>query len=182
LISATEHPDVVSDYIHHELTQDHVGLVGSSETAKNLSIQISPLDAIPKKHTLDKWRLIMDLSSPEGSSINDGISKEDCSFHYTSLDTAVEQISKFGKGCLMAKMDIKSAYRSIPVAPSDRKILGFHWSEEVYIDKVLPFGLCSAPIIFLAVADALLWIMICLGRFIMSTISSPLGIPTHRNA
>ena len=30
---------------------------------------------------------------------------------------------------------------------------------ELSIDKVLPFGLCSAPIIFSAVADALQWIV-----------------------
>jgi len=90
-----------------------------------------PLGAIPKKQMLDKWKLIMDLSSLENSSVNDGISKEDCNFHYTSLDTAVEQVSKLRKGCFMAKMDIKSTYRNIPVAPSDRRILGFrgslHW-------------------------------------------------------
>ena len=33
------------------------------------------------------------------------------------------------------------------------------WQQQVYIDKVLLFGLRSAPIIFSAVADALLWIM-----------------------
>jgi len=72
----------------------------------------------------------MDLSSLENSSANDEISKEDCNFHYTSLDTAVEQVSKLGKGCSMAKMDIKSTYRNIPVAPSDCRILDFRWSEK----------------------------------------------------
>ena len=31
--------------------------------------------------------------------------------------------------------------------------------EYVYVDKALPIGLRSAPIIFMAVADALQWIM-----------------------
>jgi len=56
----------------------------------------------------------------------------------------------------MAKMDIVRAYRNIPVAPSDRRLLGLAWENQT---KVLPFGLRSAPIIFYVVADALLWIM-----------------------
>ena len=44
-------------------------------------VQISSLGAIPKKHT-DKWRLILDLSHPSGSSVNDGISKSHCSLTY----------------------------------------------------------------------------------------------------
>ena len=44
------------------------------------------------------------------------------------------------------------------VSPADRHLLGFLWDGNVYVDKVLPFGLRSAPLIS-AVADALLWIM-----------------------
>ena len=77
-----------------------------------------------------------------------------------SVNAAVARISQAGRGCCMAKMDIKSAYRNIPVAPSDRPLLGFQWQENVFVDKVLPFGLHLAPIIFSAVADALLWIML----------------------
>ena len=60
---------------------------------------------------------------------------------------------------LLAKMDIKQAYRNIPVSPDDRYLLGISWENMVYVDQVLPFGLRSAPLIFSAVADALLWIM-----------------------
>ena len=55
----------------------------------------------------------------------------------------------------MGKMDIQHAYRNIPVAPEDRRLLGMLWQGKVYVDKVLPFGLRSAPLIFSAVADAL---------------------------
>ena len=84
--------------------------------------------------------------SPEGYSVNDNISREDCSFHYMSVDLAVEQIKKIGPGSLMAKMDIERAYRNIPVAPNDCRLLGLEWQSETYVDKVLPFGLRSAPL------------------------------------
>ena len=47
----------------------------------------------------------------------------------------------------------------IPVHPQDTLLLGMEWEEFIYIDKALPFGLRSAPLIFTAVADALQWVM-----------------------
>lgn len=72
----------------------------------------------------------------------------------------LDKITQLGKGSLMAKMDIKHTYRIVPVHPEDRRLLGMQWQNKVYVDKVLPFGLRSAPLIFSAVADALLWMML----------------------
>ena len=47
----------------------------------------------------------------------------------------------------------------VPVNPTDRWLLGMRWKDQVFVDKTLPFGLRSAPLIFSAVADALAWIM-----------------------
>ena len=65
-----------------------------------------------------------------------------------------------GRGALVVKADIKEAYRMVPVHPEDQPLLGILWNNKVYIDKMLPFGLRSAPIIFSVVADALQWILI----------------------
>ena len=59
----------------------------------------------------------------------------------------------------MAKLDLKSAYRMVPVHQDDHHLLGIQWCGVVYYDKALPFGLRSAPKIFTAVADALAWAM-----------------------
>ena len=64
----------------------------------------------------------------------------------------------FGKGCLLAKVDIESAFHNIPVHPEHRHLLGMMWNEKLYIGTVLPFGLRSTPKIFNSVADALQWI------------------------
>ena len=125
-------------------------------------VHLSPLGVILKKGRPDCWCLIMDLSSPHGHSVNDGITKELCSLHYSSIDEAATQVAALGPGCMLAKMDIRQAYRNIPVhvAPEDKHLLGLQWNNQIYIDQVLPFGLRSAPMIFSAVADALLWIML----------------------
>ena len=157
LISAMEHPQVVQDYLDKELEAKRVIKVGSLERALQLGIHCSPFGVIPKKHRPDAWRLILDLSHPEGHSVNDGINKELCSLSYVSLDEVVAAIMESGKGAMLAKMDIKQAYRNVPVHPQDRLFLGMCWKDVVYVDATLPFGLRSAPLIFSALADALLW-------------------------
>ena len=64
-----------------------------------------------------------------------------------------------GPGTLLAKIDIKSAYRIIQVHPADRHLLGMSWKGGIYVDTALPFGLRSAPKIFNAIADTLEWIL-----------------------
>ena len=158
--SAAQHLEVVEKYIQEEVSSGHLLPIGLVEHVAQLRVHVSPLGVIPKKGKTDQWRMIIDLSSPHGHSINDGISKKVCSLHYSSLDDAAAQVARLGQGAWLAKMDIKQAYCNIPVAPEDRKLLGLQWKGKVYIDQVLPFGIRSAPLIFSAVADAMLWIML----------------------
>ena len=64
-----------------------------------------------------------------------------------------------GRGAMLAKFDLEGTFRTVPVHPDDRWLLGMQWEGHVYIDKVLPFGLRFAPKLYNAVADALLWIL-----------------------
>ena len=125
------------------------GTLGASEPIRSDS---------KKKNQQGKWRLITDLSSPQGHSVNDGIDPALCSLSYTSVDDAAAEILAMGRGTLLAKLDIKNAYRIVPVHPEDRPLLGTKWQDKIFIDAVLPFGLRSAPKIFNAIADALEWI------------------------
>ena len=121
-------------------------------------VHLSRLGVIPKSNQPGKWRLIVDLSYPEGRSVSDGISGELCSLQYMRMEEVVRRLLKLGPGAQMAKMDIKSAYRMVPVHPQDRVLLGVQWEGQVYVDALLPFGLRSAPKIFNALADGLEWI------------------------
>ena len=64
------------------------------------------------------------------------------------------------KGALIAKFDVESAYRNVPVHPSDRSLLGIKWHNQYYVDLALPFCLCSAPFFFSAIADTVEWILV----------------------
>ena len=61
------------------------------------------------------------------------------------ISDVVTELNKMGPGTLLAKIDIKSAYRIIPVHPADRHLLGMSWKGGIYVDTALPFGLRSAP-------------------------------------
>ena len=87
----------------------------------------------------------MDLSHPEGNSVNDGIEPDLCSLTYASIDDAVELVLKMGKGTMLAKLDLESAYRIVPVHLQDRLLLGMKWDGKLYIDSALPFWLTLGP-------------------------------------
>ena len=71
------------------------------------SLKYSGLGVIPKKS--GKWRMILHLSTSLGRSIH--ISKEDFLFvmHPWMMS---HMLSALGKGALMAKVDLKSAFRN----------------------------------------------------------------------
>ena len=59
----------------------------------------------------------------------------------------------------MAKIDLKSAFRMIPVHSADWDLLGMYWRGQYYVDTCLPFGLRSAAFLFNEYATAIEWIM-----------------------
>ena len=51
-------------------------------------------------------------------------------------------MQELGQGCLLAKSDLKNAFRLLPVAVRDFDQLGFKFNNQYYFDKSLPSG-CS---------------------------------------
>ena len=151
----SQNSSVISDYLKREISLNRMWKYPRHVSPPG--IHFSPIGVIPKKNRPGKWRLIVDLSSPRGFSINDGISSDLSTLSYTSVDHLASLVLSHGKA------DIQEAYRMIPIHPDDQHLLGIRWNECVYIDRMLPFGLRSAPKIFTAVADALQWILNSLG-------------------
>lgn len=156
--SAYEHPGVIDKYLANEVKNNRVA--GPFGAPPLPDLHISSFGVIPKKGQPGKWRLILDLSSPIGSSVNDGIDADSFSLHYVKLQNIIGMIAKFGPGALIAKFDIETAYRNIPIHPDDRHLLGMKWRGCYYVDLALPFGLRSAPFIFDSVASLVEWIFI----------------------
>ena len=153
--SASLHSGIISDYLKELALGRMLGPFTPDFTAPDL--QVNHIGVIPKGHNTGKWRLITDLSFPLGLSVNDGVDPLLCSLSYTTVDHVAEVVVSLGVGALLAKVDIESAYRLIPVQPEDRPLQAMRWGDQMYVDPMLPFGSRSAPKIFNAVADALHW-------------------------
>ena len=154
--SALSNPDAVSASILKELQRGHTA--GPFLTPPLRNMHCSPLGSAQKKD--GSLRIILDLSFPQGSSVNDGIPIESCRVRYTPFDTAVSMVRAVGTGCFMAKVDIKHAFRLCPVHPDDWHLLGYNWRDRWYYDVRLPFGSRSSPFIFNTFADSLTWVLV----------------------
>ena len=153
--SAMEHKDGVTAAINKELERGHTA--GPFDHPPFPINHISPLGAVPKPD--GTIRLIMDLSQPVGNSVNEFISKEDFPCKYTPFDEASRLVRQVGPGCLLTKVDIKHAYRLLPVRPEDWPLLVYHWEGQYCVDLKLPFGGRSSASIFTDFADLICWIV-----------------------
>jgi hypothetical protein len=103
----------------------------------------SMLAAVPKADS-EELRIIDDLTHGEGS-VNEWISDEEAKVRYTRFDKALHFIRKLGRGCWLAKIDWRSAFRQIGVCRDDWPLLGIHWRNQYFVRLVLPFGARSSP-------------------------------------
>ena len=127
----------------------------------------SPMGAFRKKRS-NKVRVIHDLSFPHDNSVNAGIKPEHCNVSFISIDNAVAEVKRRKRGCLMSKLDIADAYKTIPVRPQDWHMLGStydtsHGQKLYFIDHVLPFGLRTSAKIFDEFASGLEYFMLMEG-------------------
>ena len=139
LKSVFENPKAAQEKIDKEVAMGRIaGPFNSVKQSGLNSLIVSPIGLVPKS---DKGvRLIHHLSHPWGEGINAYIDDEASKVVFAKFDQAIKLASIQGKGALMAKFDVKSAYRLLPVRESDFKFLGMHLEGRVYIDKMLPMG------------------------------------------
>ncbi|CAN2388360.1 RNA-mediated [Pristimantis euphronides] len=156
LPSAKEHPEVVRNKIGKEVALGR--MAGPFEYPPWEDLVVSPLGVIPKREA-GKFRLIQHLSYPKGLSVNDGIDPTLCSVEYTSFDAAVKLVQKCGPGALMAKTDIESAFRLLPVNQGSLRLLGCYWEGAFYVDRCLPMGCSISCAYFEAFSSFLEWVM-----------------------
>ena len=89
LKSTDEHPQVVQDYIDKELQAGRIE--GPFLQPPFPKYQMSPVGVVPKKAS-GEFRIIHNLSYPEGTSVNDKISSSACSVSYASTEDAIDLV------------------------------------------------------------------------------------------
>ena len=76
-----------------------------------------------------------------------------------SMRDTIQLLPTWESGALMAKVDLKSAFRMVPVRHEDWELLGIYWRDHYFVDTCLPFGCRSAPFLFNQFATAIHWIL-----------------------
>ena len=124
LKSAIVRPDIVRDKLIKEINAGRIAGPFCKPPFPNMFC--SPLGIVPKKNP-SEFRFIQHLSFPRGSSINDFIPRDFSSVSNVTITNAILSLKHAGRGCFMAKTDIKSAFQIIPVHPDDHPLLGMKW-------------------------------------------------------
>jgi hypothetical protein len=156
LKSIREDPKMAREKIGKEIKLGRIAGPFKERPIHNLIV--SPIGLVPKSEK-GKFRLIQHLSHPEGGSINDGINKEVCVVQYTKFDVAVQLVANVGISACMAKADIQSAFRLLPIHPQDFGLLGMKIEEDFFVDKALPMGASCSPALFEKFSTFLEWVV-----------------------
>ena len=168
LKSALSQPQVVSAKLEKERAAGRIA--GPFSSPPFAYFRCSPLGIVRKKDP-SEFRLIQHLSYPKGSFVNDYIPQEFSSVKYACINDAISVIKSLGAGCFMAKTDIKSAFRIIPVHPKDHPLLGMKRDSQYFFGRTLPMGCSSSCAIFEAFSFS--------SRMALQTFISRLGRRTH---
>jgi len=131
-------------------------IVGPFPAPPFRNFRTSPLGLVPEKDP-NEFLLIHHLSFPTGSSVNDFIPDSCSTVKYASVRDASKSIKRLGRGCFMAKTEVKSAFRIIPIHPADYSLVGMKWDNSYYFDRCLGMGLRSSCNTFEAFSTCLEW-------------------------
>jgi len=129
---------------------------------------------------------ILDLSWPEGASVNNRISKDfylgrPVSLTYPAVNDIADQIIQLGPGCLLFKRDLKCAYRQLPVDPFDYPLLGYSWHDSFLIFR-LPMGLGSAAMACQRVTNAVCFMLSQASYDVLSYLDDFIGVSVPHTA
>ena len=109
------HPEIDQEKIDKELSL--VRVAGPFQFPPIPTLIVTPIGLVEKKNK--DFRLIHHLSYHKNDYVNDNIDPNICYVQYPSFDQAISLVQKLGKGCLLGKSDIKSAFRLLLILPSD---------------------------------------------------------------
>ena len=158
--SAKAYPQDIEAYLQEEIS--HEAILGPFNQPPIQDLHVSPFMTREKPNAPHR-RVIIDLSFPQGKSVNTGIQKDTYLntpfiLKLPTIDTITNQIKSLGRGCMLYKIDLSRAFRHVKLDPGDYDLLGLrhvNW----YVNTCLPFGYRNRSAIFQRLSDAVHHIM-----------------------
>ena len=181
--SAIEYPRDIDAYIAEEMSFN--AIVGPFKDHPCPNGHISPFMSRDKPDSKNR-RVIIDLSWPQGQSVNSGIDKTtylgtDFNLVLPTVDHITDRLRSLGRGAHIYKIDISRAFRHIKVDPLDYNLLGLHW-HHVYVDTCVPFGSRHGSQIFQRVSDAVRFMMRRAGHGVINYVDDYVGFGVPSDA
>ena len=155
--SARAHARDVTHYIATEL--GHRALLGPFEGPPATNCHFSPLMTRHKRDSKFR-RVIVDLSWPQGASVNDGISRTvyvdgPMTISLPTPDDMERAVVALGQGAFLYKTDLSRGYRQLRIDPLDWPLLSFMHEGRCFMDICPPFGLRSSAMAMQRVSQAI---------------------------
>lgn len=181
--SADAHHTHIEDFIAKELS--HKALAGpfKQQPFRPWTRQ-SPLMTRPKRDT-DSRRVIVDLSFPQGSAVNDGINIKsiygrDTSYTLPTIGDLTEKVKQIGPSAWIWKADLARAYRQLRVDPLDAPLLGLAFNNNIYLDLCPSFGCRSSSGACQRTSMAVCYLMAKKGWFILAFLDDFAGVQSSK--
>lgn len=105
-------------------------------------------------------RIILNLSSPLGSAVNEGIDSDEFPTSMSSTLKWVTALNLAGRRCRMVKVDWADAYKHVSVHPEDLQLQWFTWLNKAFKELCLIFGCKSSAGLFDRLAKLVLLVVI----------------------
>ena len=108
------------------------------------------------------YRLIQDFSYPwddEKNGTNTMVPKENKRVSYSGIDDVARMALQLGSLSWAMRIDIKHAFKCLPLAPSQWCLMGFRFRGAFFIQTQTPFSASASCLHFEKVARLLKWII-----------------------
>ena len=136
------------------LAEEERGHVQSFTKRPHPFTRACPVGLVPKG---EKKRFISDLSAGD-DSVNASVCKAEYGIRMIRFQDVVDIAAEFGPDCHATFIDVRSAYRNVPLHPSNWHLQVYLCDGVWWVDKRISFGSTSSAFVFDRVACAIEWI------------------------
>ena len=87
---------------------------------------------------------------------------------FPKVDDLVQLIKSKSRGCLLYKVDLRRAFRQIPICPPSYNLVAFFWKKHIFFDSVLSMGSRSAAFCCQSLTNAIVFMMFKIGISVLN--------------
>ena len=155
-----ENPKITWHLIKDEITKGFI--LGPFKTKQIPNLFCVPVNIVEKETSSGLYCLIQDFSFPWGDNtngINAMVPKENKTVSYSGIDDMARMALDLGSLSWAMRIDIKHAFKCLPLAPSQWHLTDFSFQGAFFIQTQTPFGASASCLHFEKVARLLCWII-----------------------